>query len=120
MLARSQLPLLVASDLDGTLLRRDGTISPRTLRTLKQARAAGIELVMVTGRPARHLAQITGLAELGGTVICVNGALIYDLDREQVLSEQRLPAAIAREVVGDLRVHLAGVCFAVEVGLEYS
>jgi len=116
----AELPRLVATDLDGTLLRRDGSISARTLRALKGARAAGIELVMVTGRPARHVAKIEGLAELGGTVICVNGALIYDLDRELVVHEERLSAINACELVQELRSRLPGICFAVEVGLEYG
>lgn len=113
-------PQLIATDLDGTLLRKDGSISERTQAALSSARAAGIRLVMVTGRPARHVAKIQGAAELGGVVICVNGALIYDLDHEQVVSESRLSAELACELVNDLRQHLPGICFAVEVGLEFG
>ncbi len=116
----AELPRLLATDLDGTLLRRDGTISERTLRTLRRAREAGIDLVMVTGRPARHVEKIPGVAEIGGAVICVNGALIYDLDRELVVREHRLAATVARELVSGLRAQLPGVCFAVEVGLDYG
>ena len=114
------LPRLLATDLDGTLLRRDGSISVRTQRALTRARASGIELVMVTGRPPRHVAKIEGIDELGGTAICVNGALIYDLDRELVVREQRLSATIARELVRELRRRLPEIGFAVEVGLEYG
>jgi Cof subfamily protein (haloacid dehalogenase superfamily) len=116
----AELPRLIATDLDGTLLRRDGSISPRTQLTLKRARAAGIELVMVTGRPARHVATIAGAAELGGVVICVNGALIYDLDHALVVREERLSSVAARELVQVMRRELPGVCFAVEVGLDYG
>ncbi len=115
-----ELPLLFATDLDGTLLRGDGSISPRTRRALARARGVGIQLVMVTGRPARHVAKINGVAELGGVVICVNGALIYDLDHALVVREERLAAADARELVRDLRAQLPGICFAVEVGLDYG
>jgi len=116
----AELPRLLATDLDGTLLRRDGSISARTQQALQRARAAGIELLMVTGRPARHVAKIEGTAELGGSVICVNGALIYDLDREQIVSEERLSAAVARELVQSLRSRLPGISFAVEVGLDFG
>ncbi|MEI9938980.1 MAG: HAD family hydrolase [Pseudomonadota bacterium] len=116
----AELPRLVATDLDGTLLRRDGSISVRTQRTLERARSVGIELVMVTGPPARHVTKIEGVAALGGSVICVNGALIYDLERERVVSEDRLSAVIARELVRGLRSRLPGICFAVEVGLEFG
>jgi Cof subfamily protein (haloacid dehalogenase superfamily) len=116
----AELPRLVATDLDGTLLGRDGSISARTQAALKRARAAGIELVMVTGRPARHVAKIHGVEQLGGCVICVNGALIYDLDRALVVSEERLSAVVACELVQVLRSRLPGICFAVEVGLDYG
>ena len=120
MSAHCELPRLIATDLDGTLLARDGSITVRTQEVLRQARAAGIELVMVTGRPARHVAKIEGVAELGGSAICVNGALIYDLDRELVLSEERLSAQTAAELVVGLRARMPGIGFAVEVGLDYG
>ncbi len=44
---------LVATDLDGTLLRSDGTVSERTVRALRRRRAAGLHVVFVTGRPIR-------------------------------------------------------------------
>lgn len=115
-----ELPRLIATDLDGTLLAGDGSITGRTQEVLRRARAAGIELVMVTGRPARHVAKIEGATALGGTAICVNGSLIYDLDRELVLSEERLSAQIAAELITGLRSRMPGIGFAVEVGLEYG
>ena len=48
-------PRLVATDLDGTLLRSDGTISPRTSAALAALEAAGIGMVFVTARPPRWL-----------------------------------------------------------------
>ncbi len=120
MLLSVALPLLIATDLDGTLLRRDGSISARTRAVLQRARAAGVQLVMVTGRPVRHVEKIEGARELGGLAICVNGALIYDLDHERVLEEARLSPLMACELVRELRKHLPGICFAVEVGLEFG
>jgi hydroxymethylpyrimidine pyrophosphatase-like HAD family hydrolase len=116
----AKLPRLLATDLDGTLLRRDGSLSARTQRALEHARDAGIELVLVTGRPPRHVAKIAGVALLGGVAICINGALTYDFNRELVLREERLSAGLARELEQMLRVRLPGVCFAVEVGLDYG
>ena len=46
---------LVATDLDGTLLRSDNTVSDRTRAALKAADAAGLVVVFVTGRPPRWL-----------------------------------------------------------------
>jgi len=109
---------LVATDLDGTLLRSDGTVSARTAQALRRAVAAGIELVMVTGRPPRHVRAIAGAPDLGAVTICMNGALVYDVARDAVLSETRLPPETARALIADLRARLPEVSFAVEVGLH--
>jgi Cof subfamily protein (haloacid dehalogenase superfamily) len=69
---------LIATDLDGTILRPDGTISAATRDAFRAAREAGVVVLPVTGRPTRWLDVIReGLGELG-TVICSNGALLYD------------------------------------------
>ena len=49
---------LIASDLDGTLIGHDFRFRPRTLRALEAARAAGIDIVFVTGRPSRWLTPL--------------------------------------------------------------
>jgi Cof subfamily protein (haloacid dehalogenase superfamily) len=113
-------PRLIAIDLDGTLLRSDGSVSERTRGALGRAVAAGIQVVMVTGRPARHVREIEGAEHLGDLAICLNGALIYDLDRHAVVDETRVPAAVAGDLIERLRGGLPGICFAVEVGLEHG
>jgi hydroxymethylpyrimidine pyrophosphatase-like HAD family hydrolase len=120
MVLSTGLPRLIATDLDGTLLRRDGTVSPRTRRALLNARAAGIEVVLVTGRPPRHVAKIKGAEGFGALVICVNGALLYDLAQSAIVSEARLSALASCELIRLLRTQLPGICFAVEVGLDYG
>jgi hydroxymethylpyrimidine pyrophosphatase-like HAD family hydrolase len=114
------LPRLIAIDLDGTLLRSDGSVSARTRRALGRAVAAGIALVVVTGRPARHVRELEGGEHLGALAICLNGALVYDLERHAVVSETRIPAAVAGELIERLRAGLPGICFAVEVGLDHG
>ncbi len=69
---------LLALDIDGTLLRSDKTVGSRTRSALERARAAGVRLVLVTGRrypSARRVAE-----ELGGEVPLVlhNGALVVE------------------------------------------
>ena len=44
---------MAATDLDGTLIRTDGTVSRRTCEAMRAAEDAGIVLVLVTGRPPR-------------------------------------------------------------------
>ncbi|MFI5084894.1 MAG: HAD family hydrolase [Actinomycetales bacterium] len=81
---------LIASDVDGTILGRDGKISPRTVAAFAAARDAGVEIVFVTGRPPRWLGPLREQLGHTGTVICSNGAVVYDLAAEQVLSSRLL------------------------------
>jgi hydroxymethylpyrimidine pyrophosphatase-like HAD family hydrolase len=113
-------PRLIAIDLDGTLLCSDGSVSARTRSALSGAVEAGIELVVVTGRPARHVRAIEGAEHLGDLAICLNGALVYDLGRHAVVDETRVPAAVAHDLIARLRGGLPGICFAVEVGLDHG
>ena len=68
------IPLLVATDLDGTIVRGDGTISPRTIAAFARIERAGGRFVLVTGRPPRVMESIAKTFGNTGTAICANGA----------------------------------------------
>ena len=106
---------LVASDLDGTLLRPDGTVSERTRDAVAAARRAGLTLVLVTGRPPRSLAPIAARIGLGGIAICANGAVVWDLDAATMLDTSPLAAELAVGLVRGLRRAIPGALFAVEL-----
>jgi Cof subfamily protein (haloacid dehalogenase superfamily) len=106
---------MVATDLDGTLLRPDETVSERTRAALAAVRRAGITLVLVTGRPPRSLRHIAAGIGVGGVAICANGALVYDLDAGVVVDQTPLAADAATRLVGVLRRALPGALFAVEL-----
>jgi hydroxymethylpyrimidine pyrophosphatase-like HAD family hydrolase len=106
---------LVASDLDGTLLRPDNTVSERTRQAIAAARQAGLTLVLVTGRPPRSLAPIAADIGLGGIAICANGAVVWDLDAGTVLDTSPLAAEAAVAMVRGLRQAIPGALFAVEL-----
>ena len=106
---------LVASDLDGTLLRPDETVSERTREAIVAVRRAGITLVLVTGRPPRALAPIAARIGVGGIAICANGALIWDLDTGTMVDSAPLAAEAATRLVHALREAVPGVLLAVEL-----
>jgi Cof subfamily protein (haloacid dehalogenase superfamily) len=106
---------LVASDLDGTLLRPDETVSQRTRRALAAARDAGITVVLVTGRPPRSLGPIAERIGVGGIAICANGAVVWDLDNGTMVDHSPLAADLAARLVRALREAVPGVLFAVEL-----
>ncbi len=105
---------LIATDLDGTLLRSDGTVSPRARAALQAAEAAGYVVVFVTGRPPRWLDDIAEQAGHMGLAVGANGAVIYDLASEQIVTAHPLDAAQVHSIAGRLRANFAEVRFAVE------
>lgn len=74
------MPYLVATDLDGTLLRDDWTVSQRTREALQAATSAGVEVVYATGRPPRWLQRVYDTTEHQPLTICANGALTLVAD----------------------------------------
>lgn len=111
---------LAAIDLDGTLLRDDGTIAARTRTTLARAQAAGIVVALVTARPPRVLRRIAREVGVTGLAICANGAITYDLAADAILRHTPLPGEATGRIVAALRAAVPGVCFAVEHGLDFG
>lgn len=102
---------LIATDLDGTLLRPDRSVSPRTRRALDAARAAGMLTVPVTARQphgVRHIAQAAGFTEWA---LCSNGAYGIHLTTGEVLFEAHLEAAAQRALATALAERVPGVLF---------
>ena len=108
-------PRLIATDLDGTLLREDGSVSERTRRALSRLADAGVDLVFVTARPPRWVDHLGDVVGGHGTVICANGAFVYDVARRTVVRAHGIPPATARAIAADLRQALPGVGFAAEL-----
>ncbi len=112
---------LIATDLDGTLLRDDQTISDRTLRSLRRADQAGWPVVLVSARPPRFLQRLAAAFDLSHCrAICCNGALTYDLAEERILRHQVIAPDHARLVVEQLRGRIGSLGFAIERGLEFG
>ncbi|SCF22348.1 hypothetical protein GA0115257_108848 [Streptomyces sp. LcepLS] len=115
-------PRLIATDLDGTLLREDKTVSPRTLAALAAAERAGVTVFFVTGRPARWMDVVAGHVDGHGLAICGNGAAVVDLrtpDRERgvpyrFVRVRPLPSATVLDVAERLRRAAPGTQYAVE------
>ncbi|MCX3058474.1 HAD family hydrolase [Streptomyces beihaiensis] len=86
---------LVATDLDGTLLRSDDTISPRTRDALMAATAAGAAHIVVTGRAvpwSRHILDDLGYQ---GLAVCGQGAQVYHAGEHRLLTSVTLDRRLA-------------------------
>jgi Cof subfamily protein (haloacid dehalogenase superfamily) len=105
---------LAAIDLDGTLLRSDGTISQRSRAAIRAARDNGILVTIVTARGPSNIAELAQDAGIDGSAICSNGALIVDVASGSVIRERLLETEVAIELVHRVRERLPGILFAVE------
>ena len=112
------VPKLIVSDLDGTLLRSDETISDATLVELQRWADAGVPLVLATGRPPRWMLGVRDRLG-GGLAICCNGAVLMDLGEFTVLEEHPLTPEVLLAVTGELRRRQPGTWFAVEYGDQF-
>jgi Cof subfamily protein (haloacid dehalogenase superfamily) len=111
---------LVASDLDGTLLRTGGSLSEYSHGVLRRLRASGVQLVLVTGRPVRLVRDLAHSLALDSAVICGNGAVLYDARKDEILEQFPIAAEMTREIIMRLRRDFPDVAFAVESGLEVT
>jgi len=75
---------LIALDLDGTMLRRDGLMSPVVRGAVREVAEAGLHVVIATGRGIGTTMPI--VSHLGlerGFVVCSNGAVTAELDPDE-------------------------------------
>ncbi len=107
-------PRLVATDLDGTLVRSDGTVSERSRAAITAVDAAGVEVVIVTARPPRWVDALADLVSGHGTVLCGNGAFVYDVATRTVVSDVGFGHEELVGLVAGLRAWLPRAGFAVE------
>ncbi|PNY81252.1 Cof-type HAD-IIB family hydrolase [Deinococcus koreensis] len=102
---------LIATDLDGTLLRSDLSVSARTRTALDAARAARIEVVPVTARQPRGVRRIAEQAGFTGWALCGNGAHGVHLGTGETLFEAHVQADVQTAVAHALIERLPGVLF---------
>ncbi|HEY3737317.1 MAG TPA: HAD family hydrolase [Jatrophihabitans sp.] len=107
---------LVATDLDGTLLREDGTVSDRTRAALRAARNAGLLVVFVTGRPPRWLDDAVEQTGHVGIAVGANGAVVYDVEKGEITESFLLDPTQVLGIAHDIRAAFPAVTFGVEFG----
>lgn len=102
--ARPSRPRLFALDVDGTLVRSDGTVSDETVAAIRHVRARDVPVVLVTSRGAAALRSVASRLDLGGddVFISAQGALTGSWTRAGrllVQDQRRCSVADARMVV---------------------
>ncbi|MCE7004875.1 Cof-type HAD-IIB family hydrolase [Kibdelosporangium philippinense] len=107
-------PLLIASDVDGTLLDVTETITARTKDVLDRVVASGTPFLLVSGRPPRWIRPIAEMADVNGLSVCANGAVLYDIGKDTVVSAETLDPALSRNIADTVKELLPGSVVAVE------
>ncbi|GGZ24027.1 HAD family hydrolase [Streptomyces poonensis] len=112
--ATAPLPYrLIATDLDGTLLRSDDTVSERTRAALAAATAAGAAHIVVTGRAAPWTKPI--LKDLGyeGLAVCAQGAQVYHAGEDRLLTSVTLDRQLATLALAKIEAEVGPLLLAV-------
>ena len=107
-------PRLVATDLDGTLLHTDGTVTERTRAVLTALDDLGVPVVFTTGRPIRWMETLWEEVGGHGLAICSNGGIVYDVAQRAVRTARTIPADVLLDVGAAIRSAIPGSTFALE------
>lgn len=111
---------MIATDIDGTMLWSDGTLSARTRQALHQAHEAGIEVVPATGRPMVVTGDVIEAAGLTGHWIFANGAITRHIGDSRTVRAYWIEPEPARELIVQVRERLEGARFALEFEIDIA
>ncbi|MER6556175.1 HAD family hydrolase [Streptomyces sp. NPDC001027] len=105
---------LIATDLDGTLLRGDDTFSDRSLDALARVAAAGARHLVVTGRPAPRVRPLLERLHSRGLAVCGQGAQLYDAGADRLLWSVTLDRELAETALGKIEAEVGQLYAAVD------
>ena len=114
---RPGLPKLIATDLDGTLVRSDNTVSEFTHQVLDRVRAAGIPVVGATGRGPRLTELTRNDIRAADFLVMAGGGRVGDQtdpDGPVVLRDERLPGPVLAGMLSALEATIGPLTVMVE------
>jgi hydroxymethylpyrimidine pyrophosphatase-like HAD family hydrolase len=95
----------VVSDLDGTLVKADGTISVETLRALRSLHDHGIALFLATARSPAWISSRPALAQLSSAAVCCGGAVVWNPSDDTILWRHKIAPEILQSLVAEVLQH---------------
>lgn len=104
---------LVATDLDGTLLRGDHSVSARTRDALAAATAAGAAHIIVTGRAVPWTRSILDDLGYDGLAVCGQGAQVYHAGEHRLLTSVTLDRQVAVLALSKIEAEVGPLAIAV-------
>lgn len=106
-----EVPELIALDIDDTLIPHLGAVSDRVIDAIAAAKAAGITVVVATGRSLSTAAPVARTAGIDGWAICSNGAILGTVEPEGIVDAR---AFDPRPILELIRPQLPEARYAVE------
>ncbi|GAA2315201.1 Cof-type HAD-IIB family hydrolase [Streptomyces kunmingensis] len=103
---------LVATDLDGTLLRPDDTVSERTREALTAVTAAGAAHIIVTGRAVPWTRHILDDLGYDGLAVCGQGAQVYHAGEHRLLTSVTLDRQLAGLALSKIEAEIGPLALA--------
>jgi Cof subfamily protein (haloacid dehalogenase superfamily) len=113
------LPKLIATDLDGTLVRSDDTVSDFTHGVLARVRAAGIRVVAATGRGPRLTSLTRNDIRDADFLVMAQGGWVLDQAESSYLLRSRLSGCALSGVLTELEARVGRLSVMVEA-LEHD
>lgn len=90
---------LIAIDLDGTMLNKYGIITQNTKDVIKKVQEKGIEVIIASGRPIDSIKTIAKEIESENYFISGNGAILYDIKKDEIIYENILKKAKTLDII---------------------
>src|SRR5690554_641967 len=95
---------IIAFDLDGTLLDAKHEISEGSIRSINKLQNEGNKIAVATGRSFAACKLYANQINADYIIAC-NGAVIYDVNKKEIIKKTPIPKSVAIEILDLLYVH---------------
>jgi Cof subfamily protein (haloacid dehalogenase superfamily) len=106
--------LLIAVDLDDTILTPSQLMTRRSTAAVRSVRAAGIPVIPATSRGVLSILEVLPLAPFGPLALCANGAATLDCESGAVIRERAIELASALAFIEALRAAIPSISLGAE------
>ena len=104
--------ILICTDLDGTLLQSDRTISRENIEAIEYFKAEGGYFTFVTGRPPVITSELSAMIRPNAPIGCINGGGLYDTVKREYIRYEELPRSVF-EILDDVCENISPLGFQV-------
>jgi len=88
---------LVVSDVDGTLVRQDKSLSPQVVAAVHRLRAAGVSFTLISARPVSGVMPLVAALDIDVPLAAINGGILFRPDKS-VIAEHSIERAVVEGV----------------------